>query len=195
MESEPAGRLHCRPRRQLRVGSGQRRVWEGATRDSAGATRGRNNQQRRIGAKANRVTGFRAIRRHLCPRTISPSTPSSVACCAVAGRDKNVTFASFALNRPSHLPESLAAVLEKCHSCLEKVRGRQACAGGPCVASVRTVVKQRWLSGREGTDTDSWFGAGMTEYDSDDVGGRPHRRPPRRRVSPAPFFLADGGGL
>ena len=35
----------------------------------------------------------------------------------------------------------------------------------------------------------------MTEYDSDDVGGRPHRRPPRRRVSPAPFFLADCGGL
>jgi hypothetical protein len=26
-------------------------------------------------------------------------------------------------------------------------------------------------------------------------GGRPHRRPPRRRASPAPFFLADCGGL
>ena len=25
--------------------------------------------------------------------------------------------------------------------------------------------------------------------------GRPHRRPPRRRASPAPFFLADCGGL
>ena len=23
------------------------------------------------------------------------------------------------------------------------------------------------------------------------IGGRPHRHPPRRRVSPAPFFLAD----
>jgi hypothetical protein len=27
------------------------------------------------------------------------------------------------------------------------------------------------------------------------IGGRPHRRPPRRRASPAPFFLADCGGL
>ena len=27
------------------------------------------------------------------------------------------------------------------------------------------------------------------------IGGRPHRRPPRRRVSPAPFFLADCDGL
>ena len=53
------------------------------------------------------------------PQDDFPVDPSSVACCAVAGRDKNVTFASFALNRPSHLPESLAAVLEKCHSCLE----------------------------------------------------------------------------
>ena len=27
------------------------------------------------------------------------------------------------------------------------------------------------------------------------IGGRPRRRPPRRRASPAPFFLADFGGL
>jgi hypothetical protein len=27
------------------------------------------------------------------------------------------------------------------------------------------------------------------------IGGRPHRRPSRRRVSPVPFFLADCGGL
>jgi hypothetical protein len=27
------------------------------------------------------------------------------------------------------------------------------------------------------------------------IGGRPHRRPPRRRASPTPFFLADCGGL
>jgi hypothetical protein len=27
------------------------------------------------------------------------------------------------------------------------------------------------------------------------IGGRPHRRPPRRRVSPAPFFFADCGWL
>ncbi len=27
------------------------------------------------------------------------------------------------------------------------------------------------------------------------IGGHPHRRPPRRRPSPAPFFLADCGGL
>jgi hypothetical protein len=27
------------------------------------------------------------------------------------------------------------------------------------------------------------------------IGGRPHRRPPRRRVSPGPFFLADCDGL
>jgi hypothetical protein len=27
------------------------------------------------------------------------------------------------------------------------------------------------------------------------IGGHPHRRPPRRRVSPAPFFLANCGGF
>jgi hypothetical protein len=27
------------------------------------------------------------------------------------------------------------------------------------------------------------------------IGGHPHRRPPRRRASPAPFFLANCGGL
>jgi hypothetical protein len=46
-------------------------------------------------------------------------------------------------------------------------------------------------------------GSGSLEFESRAVqdswrpenGGRRHRRPPRRRASPAPFFLADCGGL
>ena len=70
VESEPAGRPGgcCESGGQRAV----RSAWEGGTRDSKGATRGSNKLQRCIGAKANRVTGFRGLAspRHLCPRTI-----------------------------------------------------------------------------------------------------------------------------
>jgi hypothetical protein len=78
VESEPAGRPDgsCESGGQRAV----RSAWEGGTRDSEGATRGSNKLQRRIGAKANRVAGFRGLAspRHLClgrwARHLSPST-------------------------------------------------------------------------------------------------------------------------
>jgi hypothetical protein len=99
--------------------------------------------------------------------------------------------------------------------CGATTAGRAAAAGGPgrgpppAVWRGVAVLRRRWPpSPCRGADHCGLYlvagggagaGAGLLIMPRclcrPAIGGRPHRRPPRRRASPAPFFLADCGWL